>query len=34
MERDNAWKKYTEEDIDTLNAISEDYKEFISNNKT
>lgn len=34
MERDNAWKKYTDEDIDTLNAISEDYKDFISNNKT
>ena len=34
MERDNAWKKYTEEDINVLNEISEDYKDFISNNKT
>ncbi len=34
MERDNAWKKYIEDDIDTLNAIGEDYKDFISNNKT
>ncbi len=34
MERENAWKKYSEEDINILNDICEDYKDFLSNNKT
>ena len=34
MERPNAWKRYTNEQLDQLEAFSHDYMAFISNNKT
>ena len=34
MERPNAWKRYTTEQLDQLEAFSRDYMAFISNNKT
>ncbi len=34
MERENAWKKYTAEDLDELERVAADYIEFISENKT
>ena len=34
MERPNAWKAYGEEQLADLNRICEDYKSFISKNKT
>ena len=34
MERPNAWKGYGEEQLADLNRICEDYKSFISDNKT
>ena len=34
MERPNAWKDYTPEQVDELFAFSEGYKNFISDNKT
>ena len=30
----NAWKKYTEEDLNVLNTICEDYKNYLNNCKT
>ena len=32
--KDNVWKTYNEEDIDKLNRISDEYKDFISISKT
>lgn len=34
MERPNAWKGYGEEQLAALNSLCEDYKTFISDNKT
>lgn len=34
MERPNAWKGYTEEQLDQLHYLCEGYKAFISENKT
>lgn len=34
MEKEVAWKKYNESDINKLNELANDYKKFISNNKT
>ena len=34
MERPNAWKGYGEEQLGALNSLCEDYKTFISDNKT
>ena len=34
MERPNAWKAYDEEQLAELNSLCEDYKSFISENKT
>ena len=34
MERINAWKKYNDEDIERLNNLCEDYKDFLSTAKT
>lgn len=34
MERKNAWKTYSEEDISKLNAISAEYVKFLDNGKT
>ena len=34
MERESAWKKYTEADVVALEALAEDYRKFISDNKT
>lgn len=34
METTNAWKKYTSQDLDKLQSFTEDYKNFISKNKT
>ena len=34
MERPCAWKKYTPQQLDELNALCEGYKTFISENKT
>lgn len=34
MERPNAWKDYTPEQLDELHYLCEGYKAFISNNKT
>lgn len=34
MERPNAWKDYTEEQLDQLHYLCEGYKAFISENKT
>ena len=34
MERQNAWKKYTEKDIQTLSGIAEDYRKMLSECKT
>lgn len=31
--KENIWKKYTEEDIENLNLLCEDYKEFITKSK-
>ena len=33
MERKNAWKTYSEEDISKLNAISAEYVKFLDNGK-
>lgn len=34
MERENAWKKYSDQDLQDLEKIASQYKEFISENKT
>ncbi len=34
MERDVAWKKYNEADLEALEALAGEYREFISRNKT
>ena len=34
MERESAWRKYTEADVVALEALAEDYRKFISDNKT
>lgn len=34
MKRESAWKKYTDQELITLEKLAEDYKVFISNNKT
>ena len=34
MKKEVAWKKYNENDINNLNELANDYKKFISNNKT
>lgn len=34
MEREVAWNKYTEADLSAMEALAEDYKEWISRNKT
>ena len=34
MERPNAWKGYGKEQLAALNSLCEDYKTFISDNKT
>ena len=34
MERENAWKKYTDEQLEQLEALSCRYRSFISENKT
>ena len=34
MERETAWKKYSATDLDAVNALAEDYKAFITENKT
>ena len=34
MERPNAWKAYTDEQIEELNRLCDGYKRFISENKT
>ena len=34
METTNAWKKYTSQNLDELQSFTEDYKNFISENKT
>ncbi len=34
MERDVAWKKYSEADLEALEALAGEYREFISRNKT
>ena len=34
MERENAWKSYSDKDLDKLEKLSSDYIEFISENKT
>ena len=34
IERKVAWKAYTDKQIDELEKISSDYKDFISDNKT
>lgn len=34
MEKEVAWKKYNESDINKINELANDYKKFISNNKT
>ena len=34
MERENAWKKYSDEQLEELEALSSDYIDFISDNKT
>ncbi|WP_417802293.1 aminopeptidase [Thermophilibacter provencensis] len=34
MDRPNAWKEYTEEQLDQLHYLCEGYKAFISENKT
>ncbi len=34
MERESAWKNYTEQDIESLERLAEGYKAFISQNKT
>ena len=34
MKKEVAWKKYNENDINKLNELANDYKKFISNNKT
>ena len=34
MERENAWKKYSAEDLAELESLAADYIQFISENKT
>ena len=34
MERENAWKSYSDKDLDKLEKLSKNYIEFISENKT
>ena len=34
MKKEVAWKKYSETDINKLNELANDYKKFITNNKT
>ncbi len=34
MKRESAWKKYTDQELITLEKLAEDYKTFISENKT
>ncbi len=34
MERESAWKKYTDADLDRLEALAADYERWISDNKT
>ena len=31
--KENVWKKYTDQDINQLNDLCDDYRKFISNNK-
>ena len=34
MTKDVSWTKYSKGDINKLNSLANDYKKFISNNKT
>ena len=34
MERPNAWKTYKKTDLKKLEAVAEEYKDFINNGKT
>lgn len=34
MKTENAWKKYSEEDLEKVNELAESYRQFISENKT
>ena len=34
MERRNAWKEYTEEEVEELNALSREYRNFLDEGKT
>ncbi len=34
MERDNAWKKYSESDLEKLEKINRDYRKFLDTGKT
>ena len=34
MERKNAWKTYSPQQLEELNQLADDYREFISRNKT
>lgn len=34
MKKESAWKKYTEEDLNKLNKLCEDYKNFLNTAKT
>ena len=34
MSKDNRWTKYTEQDLQELNALAEDYKKFLTESKT
>lgn len=34
MEKENAWTKYTEEDLNKLNLLCNDYKQFLTVSKT
>ena len=34
MERKNTWHSYTEEDIEKLESLASDYKEYLTGGKT
>ena len=34
MERKNAWKTYSPQQLEELNQLADGYREFISRNKT
>ena len=34
VKKESAWKKYREEDLEKLNNICEDYKNFLTVSKT